>query len=222
MSQPPGPYGGVGQPGPYGQQPGPYGQPGPARPPRNFVPAIIAGTAVVLLALGAGTWFLLRDDHSTTPPAAVSTSTAPSTAESTAPAAPTFNAEALPGGAQVADPPSAASGGHFPGSDDVALAWVQAMADGDWQGAFDLSCADVQDAAVTAADESNDPPYELGAYFFEQTLGGAGFTDGSFDSIEYSATTGLDVATFTLRLDSGEPLTLLVYVDETPAVCDFR
>jgi len=116
--------------------------------------------------------------------------------------------------------PIGAAGGRFEGSDAVALAWVQAMADGEFQTAYDLSCAEVQ-AAAAGADDGSGPEWALATYFFEQTLGGSGFTDGTFDSLEYSAPADSDVATFTLQLDSGEEFPLLVYVDSTPAVCDF-
>ena len=41
--------------------------------------------------------------------------------------------------------------GTVRGSADTALAWVQAMAEGDFQTAYDLSCADVQQSATDAA-----------------------------------------------------------------------
>jgi hypothetical protein len=125
----------------------------------------------------------------------------------------------LPGGGQVAEP-SATVGGAFPGSDGVAFTWVDAMADGDWQTAFDLSCQAVQDAATSAA-AGGDPAYELGRYFYEQTLGGVGFTEGTFDSIQYDEVTGTDIGAFTLGLENGETSTLLVYVQEDLTVCDF-
>ena len=74
---------------------------------------------------------------------------------------------------------------RYEGSADAALAWVQAMAEGEFQTAYDLSCADVQASAAAAA-AGEDPAFSLGTYFFEQTLGGQGFSDGTFDSILYS------------------------------------
>jgi hypothetical protein len=186
------------------------------------VPVIVAVTVVVLLALGLGTFVLLRNDDKGRAPAAAGTSTSSSSPESAAPATPSIDAEALPGGAQVAEPPTSPGGALFEGSDGVAMAWVQAMADGNWQGAFDLSCPAVQQAATDAAVASTDPPYELGTYFFEQTLGGAGFSEGTLDGVEHSDASGADVAAFTLQLDSGTSFDLQVYVDETLTVCDFR
>ena len=94
------------------------------------------------------------------------------------------------------------------------------MADGDFQTAFDLSCTDVQQSASDAA-AGEDPAWSLGSYFFEHTLSGQGFTDGSFDSIMYNTESASDIASFTLRLDDGEEFLLLVYVQSDGTVCDF-
>ncbi|WP_324276905.1 hypothetical protein [Blastococcus brunescens] len=102
----------------------------------------------------------------------------------------------------------------------MALTWVDALADGNWQTAYDLSCAEVQDASTTAA-AGGDPAYELGRYFYTQVLDGVGFTEGTFDSIEHDEVSGADVGTFTLAMDNGETFTLLVYVQEDLTVCDF-
>ena len=94
------------------------------------------------------------------------------------------------------------------------------MADGDFQTAYDLSCADVQQSATDAA-AGEDPAWALGTYFFEQTLSGQGFTDGTFDSIIYNQDADSDIASFTLQLDDGEEFLLLVYVQADGTVCDF-
>ena len=52
-------------------------------------------------------------------------------------------------------------------------------------------------------------------------LGGVGFTEGTFDSIEYDEVSGADVGTFTLAMEDGGTFTLLVYVQEDLTVCDF-
>jgi hypothetical protein len=39
--------------------------------------------------------------------------------------------------------------------------------------------------------------------------------------VEHQAQSGLDAATFTLRLDDGRDFLLLVYVDRDLTVCDF-
>jgi hypothetical protein len=236
MTQPPGPYGPpYGVPTPYGQpaygQPGPpqYGLPGaygappqPPQPParKNLLPWLIVGGAVLLSGIGIGLVLLLGGgDSGTEERAAVATtSSAPATSSSAEPSQESALGD-LPGGAQVAEPTQAA-GNAFPGSDEVALTWVDALADGDWQTAFDLSCAEVQDAATTAA-AGGDPAYELGRYFYEQTLGGVGFTEGTFDSIQFDETTGTDIGAFTLALENGETFTLLVYVQPDLTVCDF-
>jgi hypothetical protein len=244
MTQPPGPYGGgygqpapygpsgqpvpppgqpYGQPGSYGQQPagfgqpGPYGGPPPPPPPKkNLLPWFIVGGAVLLSGLGILLVVLLRGDDSTDPQNAATNSTA---ASSSAGASESTRAP-LPGGAQVAEESTGADQGHFEGSGDTALAWVEAMASGEYQTAYDLSCADVQTAAAGAA-AGEDPASALGTYFFEQTLGGQGFTDGSFDGVLYSEAADSDVASFTLQLDNGEEFLLLVYVQPDGLVCDF-
>jgi hypothetical protein len=227
MSQPPGPFGGgYGPPGPYqpyGQPPtgyGPYGR--PPEPPRknNVLPWLIVGAAVLLSGLGILLVVLLRDGDSTAPQnAAAGSTTAASSSSAGAEASAPVHGD-LPGGAQVAEQQNSADQSRFEGSADVALAWVQAMADGEFQTAFDLSCADVQ-ASATEAAAGGDPAWELGTYFFEQTLSGRGFSDGSFDSIEYDQTSDTDIASFTLQLDTGEEFLLLVYVLPDGTVCDF-
>jgi hypothetical protein len=232
MTQPPGPFGPYGQPGqypqqpPYGQQPGGYaqpgyGQPGPYSPPpppqkKNLLPWLIVGGAVVLSGLGILLVVLLRGDDPPDPQATDSTApAASSSAEASDPTRPE-----LPGGAQVAEDQAGADQSRYEGSADTALAWVQAMAKGEFQTAYDLSCAEVQTAA-TQAEPGADPAWSLGTYFFEQTLGGQGFSDGSFDSIMYSEASDSDVASFTLQLDNGQEFLLLVYVQPDGTVCDF-
>ncbi|HET6392878.1 MAG TPA: hypothetical protein VFG13_08695 [Blastococcus sp.] len=230
MTQPPGPYGPPsGEPTPYGQPPyGPpqYGRPAPYGPPpqpparQSLLPWLIVGGAVLLSGIGIGLVLLLGGGDSGTEEqaAAATTSSAPATSSSAEPSRESALGD-LPGGAQVAEPTQAA-GNAFPGSDEVALTWVDALAGGDWQTAYDLSCVEVQDAA-TAAAAGGDPAYELGRFFYEQTLGGVGFTEGTFDSIQFDETTGTDIGAFTLALENGETFTLLVYVQPDLTVCDF-
>jgi hypothetical protein len=229
MSQPPGPfdpYGQYPQQPPYGQQPGGYlqpgyGQPAPYSPPpppkKNVLPWLIVGGAVLLSGLGILLVVLLRGDDSPDPQNVATNSTAPATSSSAAASA--SRAE-LPGGAQVAEEQNSADQSRYEGSADTALAWVQAMAKGEFQTAYDLSCADVQ-ASATAAAPGEDPAWSLGSYFFEQTLGGQGFSDGTFDSIIYSQTSDTDVASFSLQMDDGEEFLLLVFVQPDGTVCDF-
>lgn len=237
MTQPPGPYGPPygppapqDQPGPFGQrppqhQPAPYGQPGPYGPPpqppgrRNLLPWLIVGGAVLLSGIGIALVLLLAGgDPGTENRAAATSSSAPTTSSPTAPTREPALGD-LPGGAQFAEP-TAVAANAFPGSDEVALAWVEALADGQWQTAFDLSCPAVQDAATTAAG-GVDPPYELGRYFYTQVLGGVGFTEGTFDDIRYDELSGADVGTFSLAMDDGTTFTLLVHVQADLTVCDF-
>jgi hypothetical protein len=229
MTQPPGPYGDPygppqGHPAPYGPPAG-YGPPGPYGPPpppprKSLLPWLIVGAAVLLSGVGLLFVLLLTRADSRVVDAGMSgapTSAAPSTSGEPR-RAPSL--DGLPGGAQVTEP-QAAGGNAFTGSDGVALAWVEGMADGDFQAAYDLSCPEVQDAAATTAD-GGDPASELARYFYEQTLGGVGFTEGTFDSIQYDDATGTDIAAFTLAMEDGGTFTLLVYVREDLTVCDFR
>lgn len=237
MTQPPGPYGPPygeptnpygtpGQPA-YGQQPPAYGQPGPYGPPpgqpqppkKSLLPWLIVGGALLLAGTGIAMVLLLTGRESDEERADASTSSSPATSSSASPTSEQSLGD-LPGGAQVAEP-TVAAGNAFAGSEEVALTWVDALADGNWETAYDLSCVEVQDASTAAATESGDPAYELGRYFYEQVLGGVGFTGGTFDSIEYDDTTGTDVAIFTLDLENGDTFTLLVYVQEDLTVCDF-
>ena len=231
MTQPP--YGPPGQyPPPYGPDPrygpspagygqfGLYGQPRqppPAPPKKSLLPWLIVGGAVLLSGVGLLLVFLLRGDPTPRHDAAPATAPPSSAAESS----PSRSGHAgLPGGAQVADEDTATGRAHFAGSGDTALGWVQAMADGDFQAAYDLSCSDVQQSA-TAAAAGGDPAWELGSYFFEQILSGQGFTDGTFDSIIYNQDADSDIASFTLQLENGEEFLLLVYVQGDGTVCDF-
>jgi hypothetical protein len=245
----PGPYGqpgSYGQPAPYGQ-PGSYGPP-PSGPPaygpppqggfpsggygqppqpgkkKALLPWIIVGIAVLVSGVGVALVFLLtgKDDDADNQAAtsSSSSSSSPATSEPADNSHDSAHGE-LPGGAQVVVPEDD-GGGQFEGSDEVALTWVQAMADGEFQTAYDMSCADVQDAAAGAAvGGTEDPAWELGTYFFEQTLGGVGFTEGTFDSITFQEDSNQDMAAFTLQLDNGETFTLLVYVGPDLTVCDF-
>jgi hypothetical protein len=226
---PPGQFPPYGQPTPYGQQPGGVGQPGPyAQPPqppqppqeKNLLPWLIVGGAVLLSGLGILLVLLLRGQDNNGPQNPASTSTpAASSSSAGASASESSPAADLPGGAQVAEQSTGADQSRYAGSGDVALAWVEAMAQGEFQTAYDLSCAEVQAAVTDVAGQ--DQAWELGTYFFEQTLGGQGFTDGSFDSLVYDESSDTDVASFTLQLDSGEEFLLLVYVQSDGTVCDF-
>jgi hypothetical protein len=217
MSQPP-----FGPPGqyrpPYGQPLGhpPYGQPPQPPPGKNLLPWLIVGGAVLLSGLGLLLVVLLRGDHRGATDAAAPTRPASSGPATSASASPHGE---LPGGAQVADQDTGGQA-RFPGSDQVALDWVQAMADGDFQTAYDLSCADVQQSATDAA-AGADPASTLGSYFFDHTLSGQGFAEGSFDSIIYNSEADSDIASFTLQLDDGQEFLLLVYVQSDGTVCDF-
>ena len=235
MSQPPygpppgqypSPYGPGPQYGQYGPPPYGYGAPGfgqappPPPPPKKtgLLPWLIVGGAVLLSGLGILLVVLLRPDQPAGTTDAATNSTPAATSSSTPSASAPARGE-LPGGARVADQDTGGQA-RFDGSDQVALSWVQAMADGDFQTAYDLSCADVQQSAI-AADDGSGPAWTLGSYFFEQTLSGQGFSEGTFDSIIYNSDADSDIASFTLQLDDGEEFLLLVYVQGDGTVCDF-
>jgi hypothetical protein len=202
---------------PYGRRvPSPFSRPPPEPPKKNVVPWLIVGGALLLSGLGILLVVLLRSgDTAGTATPATSSAAAPS-----APATASASAHGqLPGGAQLADR-NTGGRARFDGSDRVALSWVQAMADGDFQTAYDLSCADVRRSAVDAA-AGGDPAQELGSYFFQKTLSGRAIGGGSFDSIIYNQDADSDIASFTLQLTTGEEFLLLVYVQGDGTVCDF-
>jgi hypothetical protein len=219
MTQPPGPFSGAyGRPGSFGR----YGPP-PQPPQRNSsLPWLVVGGAVLFSALGILLVVLLGGRVEQPAPQKNATDSAPAAGSSSAGTSASREAATgdLPGGARVAEQHTGADRGRHAGSADVALAWVEAMAQGEFQAAYDLSCAEVQNSVTTAA-AGGDPAGELGAYFFEQTLGGQGFTDGSFDSVSYSEAADSDIGSFTLHLDGGEEFVLLVYVQPDLTVCDF-
>ena len=235
MTQPPGgPYGG---PGPYPQQP-PYGQqpggvraagvraagavsPSPPPPPqkKNLLPWFIVGGAVLLSGLGILLVVLLRGDDSPDTEDVATNSTAPAPATSSSADASAGHAD-LPGGAQVAEEQTSADQSRYEGSADTALAWVQAMAEGEFQTAYDLSCADVQASAAAAA-RRRGPRVLARHVLLRADARRPGFSDGTFDSILYSEASDTDVASFTLQLDNGEEFLLLVYVQPDQKVCDF-
>ena len=69
---------------------------------------------------------------------------------------------------------------------------------------------------------TGDPAWELGTYFYEQTLGGAGFTEGTFDSIDVQPSSGQRHAPRSpCSWTTASTFTLLVYVDPDLTVCDF-
>ncbi|MGY1723430.1 hypothetical protein [Blastococcus sp. SYSU DS0533] len=197
---------------------------GPARRPRKrtLLPWLIG--AAVLLVAGLGTLLLFLLDGDAGDGLGAEQGAVLSTAHQEQPArsstSPAGGTGQLTGGARV-DGPVPAGEGLYPGSGEVALAWVEAMGRGDFDTAYDFSCAEVQEAAIAAAAADEDPAYVLGDYFYSGTLGGQGFTGGTFDGVEHHAESATDIASFTLELDEGEPFLLLVHVDADGTVCDF-
>ena len=215
MTQPP--YGPPGPCQPYRPPAGfgPYGP--PPRPPKknNLLPWLIVGGALLFSGLGLLLVVQLRGGGGNQAADTSATITLSSAAGTSASAH-----AGLPGGAQLAEEDTSAHRSRYAGSGDVARAWVQAMADGEFQAAYDISCADVQQASIGAA-AGEDPAATLGTYFLEQTLGGRGFTDGSLNSVIYDQDSDSDIGSFTLHLDDGQEFLLLVYVQADGKVCDF-
>jgi hypothetical protein len=182
---------------------------------RKLLPWLIVGGAVLISGLGILLAVLTRPDDTTGTATAATSSTAASSTPSTASASAHGRP---PGGARVADE-NTGRRARFDGSDHVALSWVQAMADRDFRTAYDLSCAEVQQSAADAA--GGDPAESLGSYFFQKTLSGQAFSEGTVESIIYNQEADSDIASFTLQLENGEEFLLLVYVQGDGTVCDF-
>lgn len=214
----------------------PYGPPpvwpaAPAEPPpsqgQKLLPWLLVGLAVLLAGAGVTTALLLTRGDGDEPRAAASaTTSAPAERdepeEREEPEEPVEHADhgSFPTGAL--DPGVAPIGGAaYAGSGEVAFAWVQALATGDFETAYGLSCPDVQLAATSAA-EGGDPAWELATYFYEQTLGGVGFQSGTFTSLEHQPGSATDLAVFDLEMDDGSVFPLWVSVGPDLLVCDFR
>jgi len=188
---------------------------------------------VVLVGVGVLLFFLLRggDEDPANTASSSSTSTSSSSASSSGESmSPMNTGMSLPGGASAPAPTDptgtmgsdtpAGSGGQFAGSDGVALAWVQALFNGDFTGAYGGLCPDYQGQIAQLASENGVTNEDaLAAVFYQGTLEGRGINDGTLDSVEYSADDGLDIASFTLDLDDGSTFTLLVGVDANLTVC---
>jgi hypothetical protein len=248
----PGPYGQPSpQPGPYGQpgQPGPYGPPGGGFPPggpggygpygqppkkNSALPWIIVAVVVVLVGVGAVLFFTLRggdDDTSTAASTTTATSTTTSSSSSASDDMSMDTDMSLPPGASppptnpngnMGDSDGGASNGQFAGSDQVALAWVQAMYTGDFTTGYNALCPDWQQQVAAAAQQNGATNEDvLGTYFYTEVLGGHAIDDGTLDSVDYSAADDLDIASFSLTLDDGSTFNLVVAVDANLAVCGF-
>jgi hypothetical protein len=242
----PGPYGQPQQPGPYGAPGGgfppggpgggpggygPYGQP----PKKSPLPWIIAAVVVVLVAAGVVLFVVLNknDDSATAASTSTSTSTSSSSSSSSSSSAPMMpmNTDmSLPGGAEppptnpggsMGNDQSGGDNGQFAGSGDAAIAWVNAMYNGDFTTAFSLMSPDVQSQLAQIATENNLTNEQvISAAFYQGTLGGHGITDGSADGVE--AGDGLDVVSFTLQLDDGSTYNLVVGVDQNLAIAGWK
>jgi len=241
--QQPGPYGQPQQPGPYGAPGGgfppgggpggygPYGQP----PKKSPLPWIIAAVVVVLVAAGVVLFVVLNKDDNSATAASTSTSTSTSTSSSSSsssssPMMPMNTDMSLPGGAEP--PPTNPGGsmggnqggsdsGQFAGSGDAAIAWVNAMYNGDFTTGYATLCPDLQQIIAQAASEngvSNEDATQI--LFYQVTLSGHGITDGTADGVQ--AGDGVDVVSFTLQLDDGSTYNLVVGVDQNLAVCGWQ
>jgi hypothetical protein len=135
----------------------------------------------------------------------------------------------LPGGAEP--PPTNPGGsmgndqggdnGQFAGSGDAAIAWVNAMYNGDFTTAFNSLSPDVQSQLAQIATENNVTNEEvISTVFYQGTLGGRGISDGTADGVQ--AGDGLDVVSFTLQLDDGSTYNLVVGVDQNLGIAGWQ
>jgi hypothetical protein len=136
----------------------------------------------------------------------------------------------LPGGAEP--PPTNPGGsmggnssggdnGQFAGSGDAAIAWVNAMYNGDFATGYASLCPDLQSAFAQVATENGVSNEDVvSTIFYQGTLGGRGISGGTADSVD--AGDGLDVVSFTLELDDGSTYDLVVGVDRNLAVCGWQ
>jgi hypothetical protein len=217
---PSGPYPQPGPPPAYG--PGsPYGPPPPPPKKNNALPWIIVAAAVAFSGIGILLVILLTGVDK--PSTAV---TAQTTASAPADDAASSDDGALPGGATALETGAADTGGAsetaYEGSEDVALDFMNALLNDENQAAYDLSCDSLQAAGMafgaaiggTAADG-------LVKAFHDTVTDGEHMTDGTFDSIAFEPTIGVDRAVFTAVLESGAEVVVHVDVESDLTVCNW-
>jgi hypothetical protein len=118
--------------------------------------------------------------------------------------------------------PSGGSEPQYPGSDQVALDFMNALLVRDYQAAYDNTCITLQIIAESiAAETGQTPPEVVASDFYTVVLGGQGFVDGSFDFLEYDSASDSDVGGFTLVLEDGSSAPAYVEVDSSLAVCNW-
>jgi hypothetical protein len=210
---------------PYGPPPTWPAAPSEPTPPQRqkLLPWLLVGLAILLAGAGVVATLLLAGDDDVRAAASTSTSGPAEREPADEPAeepADHVGHGSLPSGSLDGDL-APIGGAAYAGSGEVAFAWVEALATGDFETAFGLSCPDVQIAATSAA-EGGDPAWELATYFYEQTLDGVGFQSGTFTSLEHSPEAGTDRAIFDLQMDDGTVFPLWVDVGPDLTVCDFR
>jgi hypothetical protein len=252
MSQPPGQYGPpygpppqqpYGQPGGYPGGPGGFGPGGPGgfgpggpggpggygQPPqkKSALPWIIVGLTVVLVGVGVLLVVLLTGDDETTAAASTpSTSTSTSTSTSSSSSSSSAGMGSAPGGAST-PPENGGSPGdpqqpEFPGSDQAALDFMNALLAGDHQTAYDASCEIYQILADAQAPSLGLTPADaFAAIFYETTLDGRTFTGGTLDSVAYYPNFDTDRAYFTLDVDDGTQAEVYLEVASDLSVCGF-
>jgi hypothetical protein len=132
------------------------------------------------------------------------------------------NPPSNPGGSMNDDSPSGGGTCEYDGCQDVANAWLSALLQGDADTAFSLSCADLQNAATSGSQSTDLTPAEyLATYFYQETLGGQGFTDGVFTDITFDSSSGYDLVSADLTLEDGSTQSVTVAVDADLTVCDW-
>jgi hypothetical protein len=194
---------------------------------------------VVLAGVGVLAFFLFRGDDggsTTAASSSTSTSTSASSRTSSAPAMDggsgmgsggalpggASNPPSNPGGSMSTDAPSGGSSCRYDGCNQVAAAWLSALLQGNDDSAFQLSCAELQQAATRGSQGSGTTPAGyLAGYFFSKTLGGQGFTDGTLTDVAFDSGSGYDLVKADLTLEDGTTQTVTVAVDSDSLVCDW-
>ena len=126
------------------------------------------------------------------------------------------------GGSMQPETPTGGDEGQYPGSADVALAFMNGIFTFDSGTVFALSCTDLQQQATEASAGTDLGPEDyLTAYFYSEVLLGEEIAEGASTSVVHDADSGLDVVSFDVATTAGTSLEVLIGVDENLSVCGF-
>lgn len=183
---------GYGAPPPYGSGPGsPYGGPPPSK--NSALPFIIGGLVLLLVAGGVALFFVLNKDDPT--PVATS-STSQSTVSTPDTGSPTEDTQSPTQDSDTGSPGGDAP--NFAESEDVAIAFVQLMIDGNYGAALTRLCEDGRDPSD--GDGFADPQALADDFFLE--LGATTVTGGETTGV-LPSDIDRDVVSFDLETDIG-------------------